>query len=87
MTSVLRRMFSTKRRSNIDRLANSLAGIRNRLKLVEEDGSNNYEELDPHDISEFESDFMNISESQKMHERYMLYIYIIYISHYNMYFI
>lgn len=67
MASLLCRMFSTKRP-----LTNSLAGIRNRLKLIEEEESGDYEELDAQDMSEFEADFMNVSESHRMHERYAL---------------
>lgn len=77
MASILRRMFSSKRS-----LKNSLAGIRNRQKLLEEDKSSDFEELDEQDISEFEADFMNIDESQKMHKRYyhiyFLLIFILY---------
>ncbi|EFN76700.1 uncharacterized protein LOC105190326 isoform X1 [Harpegnathos saltator] len=66
MAGVLRRMFSSKRR-----LTNSLAGIRSKLKLLE-DKSTDFDELDAHDIGEFEADFMNISESHKMYEREMV---------------
>ncbi|XP_014488975.1 PREDICTED: uncharacterized protein LOC106752080 [Dinoponera quadriceps] len=63
MANVLRRMFS--RRRNV---TNSLSGIRNRLKLMKEDGLG-VEEMDAQDMSEFEADFMNVSETHKMHEK------------------
>lgn len=79
MANVLRRLFSSKRRST-----NSFAGIRNRLKLIEENESSDFEDLDAHDISEFEADFMNVGESHKMHERY-IYVYIYIYDLYNFY--
>jgi len=66
LTFTFRRMFSR-------RVSNPLAGIRHKIKVMEEDGSVDLESLDIDDTSEYESDFMNLDESYKMHERYILY--------------
>ncbi|XP_012216199.2 neugrin isoform X1 [Linepithema humile] len=58
------RMFS--RRSY-----NPLAGIRHKVEVMKEDGSVDLESFDIEDTSEYESDFMKLDMSHKMHEREM----------------
>jgi len=71
MTMILRRMFSRKA---------SLAGVRKRMKLLDQDES--VDSFDAEDVSEFESDFMNVSMSHKMYVRYVYkFILILYILH------
>ncbi|EZA61041.1 uncharacterized protein LOC105287565 [Ooceraea biroi] len=74
---VMRRLFSRKAakptRSRKPEMSSelkepSLAGIRGKLRLIEEE---DMEIFDAEDMSEFESDFMNVSESHRMHEREM----------------
>lgn len=63
MTMILRRMFSK-------RAAEPLVGVRRRIKLFEKDES--VDSFDAEDLSEFESDFMNVGMSHKMYEKYVL---------------
>lgn len=48
-----------------------LAGIRKKVRLMEENESIDMESFDAEDVSEFEADFMNVGVSHKMHERYI----------------
>jgi len=66
LTFTFRRMFSRK-------YSNPFAGIRHKMKVMEQDGSVDLESIDIEDTGEYESDFMNLDESHKMHERYELY--------------
>lgn len=72
MTTILRRMFS-RRAPNWN---TPLAGVRKRMQLMDQDES--VDSFDNEDISEFETDFMNIGTSHKIHERY-IYIFYSYI--------
>lgn len=65
LTVTFCRMFSRKS-------YNPLAGIRHKMKVMEEDGSVDLESLDIEDTSEYESDFTKLGVSHKMHERYIL---------------
>lgn len=68
MTIILRRMFSKK-------YFKPHAGIRSRMQLIQQDEQDvDIENFDSEDLSEFEADFMNVGESHKMHERYILYL-------------
>jgi len=68
MTMILRRMFSRK-------ASDPLAGVRKKMKLLDQDES--VDSFDAEDVSEFESDFMNVGMSHKMYVRYV-YKFIIY---------
>lgn len=66
MTIILRRTFSKK-------CFKPHAGIRSRMQLIKQNEQDiDIENFDSEDLSEFEADFMNVDESHKMHERYIL---------------
>jgi len=69
MTMLLRRMFSRK-------TFDPLAGVRKRMKLLDQDES--VDNFDAEDLGEFESDFMNVGISHKMHERYVYKFILVY---------
>lgn len=51
------------------RAAEPLVGVRKRAKMLEKNES--VDSFDAEDLSEFESDFMNVGMSQKMYEKYV----------------
>lgn len=49
------------------------AGIRGKIKIMKQDESKiDIKDFAADDTSEFETDFMNVGESHKTHERYIL---------------
>lgn len=59
------------------RLYNPLAGIRNKVEVMEKDADElvDLESFDIEDTNEYESDFMNLNQTHRMHERYENFIY------------
>jgi len=76
ITTVLRRMFSKKATFKSATRTKPLAGIHKKMKFIEKDES--VDNFNAEDISEFETDFMNVNISHKMYKRYVLtFLYII----------
>lgn len=73
ITIILRRMFSKKH-------SKPLAGIHRKMKVMKQNDQNienfDIESFDSEDLGEFESDFMNVGKSHKMHEWYLYFIFI-----------
>jgi len=88
LTFVVRRMFSKKSikpkisrnpktsgnpetSGKSNKVNTSFVGMRGKMELTE--NQEDMEIFDPEDLDEFESDFMNVHKSHKMHEWYALY--------------
>ncbi|XP_018054184.1 PREDICTED: uncharacterized protein LOC108691060 isoform X1 [Atta colombica] len=69
ITTVLRRMFSKKATFKSATRTKPLAGIHKKMKFIKKDES--VDNFDAEDISEFETDFMNVGTSHKMYKREM----------------
>ena len=60
-------------RTYVNKPKSDAVGIKGKLKLTQTEGSeHDPENFDHDDIDEFESDFMNVHVSHKLHERYSL---------------